>query len=415
MAYAPRARGVGADGDGADPVVVSSPLRIAWPRLRLWALGLFGIGIAPIVAAPFFGFHDWTAFWTAGHLVGTADIVSTDRTIAWQAARGLALAVFLYPPPAALLLWPFAQLPFDVSYWVHAAAMLASAVGAAILGARVYRLPVAVAVLSAVAWAPVTSAVAIGQNAPFALLLAMVAISGIARGRWLRAGSAVAALLYKPTLGLPLGGVLVLRGWWRAVAVTVAGIEIWYVAGIWVAGGSPGWPADWARTVGDWLADDGVRNADKAVSLPGLLSHVGLPEALKVAHAYLLGHLKDLGIDRDPRQYDFTVQAVNLNQAKDGSETAIGFFISLVSALLERPVEPTTVVVGEMSVQGLLQKVANLSERLELSSDSGARRVLIPSENKRDLADVPDSVLDRLQAAFYSDPLNAAIRAMTLE
>ena len=68
-----------------------------------------------------------------------------------------------------------------------------------------------------------------------------------------------------------------------------------------------------------------------------------------------------------------------------------------------------------MSVQGLLQKVANLSERLELSSDSGARRVLIPSENKRDLADVPDSALDRLQAAFYSDPLNAAIRAMTLE
>ena len=154
----------------------------------------------------------------------------------------------------------------------------------------------------------------------------------------------------------------------------------------------------------------GVAGSSRSATCPPTMK-----EALKVAHAYLLGHLKDLGIDRDPRQYDFTVQAVNLNQAKDGSETAIGFFISLVSALLERPVEPTTVVVGEMSVQGLLQKVANLSERLELSSDSGARRVLIPSENKRDLADVPDSVLDRLQAAFYSDPLNAAIRAMTLE
>ena len=103
-----------------------------------------------------------------------------------------------------------------------------------------------------------------------------------------------------------------------------------------------------------------------------------MKEALKVAHAYLLGHLRDLGIDRDPRQYDFSVQAVNLNQAKDGSETAIGFFISLVSALLERPVDPTTVVVGEMSVQGLLQKVGNLAERLELASDSGARRVLVP-------------------------------------
>lgn len=140
-----------------------------------------------------------------------------------------------------------------------------------------------------------------------------------------------------------------------------------------------------------------------------------MKEALKVADAYLKGHLRDLGIDRDPRQYDFSVQAVNLNQAKEGSETAIGFFVSLVSALLERPVDPTTVVIGEMSVQGMLQKVGNLAERLELASDSGARRVLVPSENKRDLADVPDAVLDRLQPVFYSDPLNAAIRAMALE
>ena len=140
-----------------------------------------------------------------------------------------------------------------------------------------------------------------------------------------------------------------------------------------------------------------------------------MKEALKVAHAYLLAHTKDLGIDRDPKQYDFSVQAVNLNQAKEGSETAIGFFISLVSTLLERPVDPTTVVVGEMSVRGLLQKVANLTERLELAGDSGAKRVLMPSENKRDIADVPDELLNRIQPVFYTDPMHAAIRALGLE
>lgn len=146
----------------------------------------------------------------------------------------------------------------------------------------------------------------------------------------------------------------------------------------------------------------------------GNLSPV-MKEALKVAHAYLLGHIKDLGIDRDPKSYDFSVQAVNLNQAKEGSETAIGFFISLVSALLERAVDPSSVVMGEMSVKGMLQKVSNLSERLELSRDAGAKRVLIPSENKRDIADVPDELLNRLATAFYTDPLNAAIKAMGLE
>ncbi len=87
----------------------------------------------------------------------------------------------------------------------------------------------------------------------------------------------------------------------------------------------------------------------------------------------------------------------------------------MVSALLERPVEPATVVTGEMSVRGLLQKVASLPERLELGADSGARKILVPSENKRDLGDVPDGILNRLRPVFYPDPINAAIRAMGLQ
>ncbi len=138
-------------------------------------------------------------------------------------------------------------------------------------------------------------------------------------------------------------------------------------------------------------------------------------EALKAADAYLKAHMRDLGIDRDPRQYDFTVQAVNLNQAKEGAETAVGFFVSLVSALLERSCDPTTVVIGDMSVRGLLQKATSLPERLQLALEAGAKKILIPSENKRDLADVPDEVLDKLQPVFYASPLNAAIRAMALE
>ncbi len=146
----------------------------------------------------------------------------------------------------------------------------------------------------------------------------------------------------------------------------------------------------------------------------GNLSPV-MKEALKAADAYLRAHIKDLGIDRDPRQYDFTVQAVNLNQAKEGAETAIAFFISMVSAVLERPTDPTTVVAGEMSVKGLMQKVSNLTERLQLALEAGAKRVLIPSENKRDLGEVPDEVLNKIQPVFYMDPINAAIRAMGLE
>ena len=99
-------------------------------------------------------------------------------------------------------------------------------------------------------------------------------------------------------------------------------------------------PAD--RKLALFLIQTQVNAGSGRVISLGHLSSV-MREALKAADAYLKAHIKDLGIDREPRQYDFTVQAVNLNQAKEGAETAIAFFISLVSALLERPVDPATV------------------------------------------------------------------------
>jgi ATP-dependent Lon protease len=140
-----------------------------------------------------------------------------------------------------------------------------------------------------------------------------------------------------------------------------------------------------------------------------------MKEGIKTAEAYLKANIKNLGITRDFKSYDFSVQAINLSQAKEGAETAVAFFVSIVSALLEKSARDQLVVLGEMSVQGLLLKVSNLTERLQLALESGAKQVLVPSENKRDLADVPDEVLNKLQVIFYTDPTNAAVRAMGLE
>ena len=68
-----------------------------------------------------------------------------------------------------------------------------------------------------------------------------------------------------------------------------------------------------------------------------------------------------------------------------------------------------------MGVQGLVLRFLNLPERMELLLDAGVRPLLVSSENKRDLADVLDEVLNKLRPIFDTDPLNAAIRAMELE
>jgi ATP-dependent Lon protease len=152
------------------------------------------------------------------------------------------------------------------------------------------------------------------------------------------------------------------------------------------------------------------RGSGRIVPLGNLSSK--MKESIKTADAYLKANLKNLGIDQDLKAYDFTVQAINLNQAKEGSETAVAFFLSMVSALLGKPILDRTVVLGEMSVQGMLLKVSALPERMQAAVEAGAKRILIPSENKRDLADVPDAILTAIQWQFYDSPTRAAILAM---
>jgi len=139
-----------------------------------------------------------------------------------------------------------------------------------------------------------------------------------------------------------------------------------------------------------------------------------MKEAIKTADAYLKANLGNLGISHDLKGYDFSIQAINLNQAKEGSETAVAFFVSLVSSILAKPVQDQTVILGEMSIQGMLLKVSALPERMQLAVEAGAKRILIPSENKRDVADVPDAILTAIQWQFYDTPTKAAIMALGL-
>jgi ATP-dependent Lon protease len=137
-------------------------------------------------------------------------------------------------------------------------------------------------------------------------------------------------------------------------------------------------------------------------------------DAIQTAFDFVKANLKKLTVDKSINDYDLHIQVVNLMQSKEGSETGVAFFIAILSALLEKPVQEQLVVLGEMSIHGGLRKVDALTERLQLAMDSGAKKVMLPSENKRDFADIPSDILDKIQIIFYSDPVNAAFRAMGL-
>jgi ATP-dependent Lon protease len=100
-------------------------------------------------------------------------------------------------------------------------------------------------------------------------------------------------------------------------------------------------------------------------------------------------------------------------QGKDAHDLGVAFFVGLVSAVLSRTVAAGLVVLGEMSLHGVLGHVEGLGDKLRVAMDSGARRVMIPTANRKDFATLPDEVIDKMQIEFYSDPAQAAFKALT--
>jgi hypothetical protein len=258
------------------------------PRARLWAIGLTLIGLAPVGGAIANEFHDWPAFAAAGATAGTPDLVDPARHVAWQLAHGLPGAVFAYPPGTAWLFAPVASWPLGLGWLVNGIVMLACAIGAGVVLGRVFGVTDGAGALATLAFAPVTASIVLGQNGSLGLLLAAIAIWALSRDDDIVAGVATGLLLYKPTYGIPLLGLLVLRGRWRGVGAAAVVAAIWYLAGVAAAAGDWAWPTSWADALQGYLADDFAGNADKAVSLPGLLARLPVPGWLPLLAAGLL-------------------------------------------------------------------------------------------------------------------------------
>jgi alpha-1,2-mannosyltransferase len=261
----------------SERIGTTEAVRLGGARVRVWALGLFVMGVVPVVGAPSNHWHDWGAIWAAGATVGGPDLVDAGRHVAWQAAHGVSQAFWAYPPAAAWLFWPLARLPVEVSFWVQGLLMLGCIAAAGVVAARVYGLTPELAVLAALAWAPSTASIVIGQNAPLALLAAMVAIWALATDRPWVAGLAAALLWYKPTLALGFVGLFLVRGRWRELAVTLAGAGAAFLLSVAAAGGDWSWLGTWLDGARTWLPADAAGNADKAISLPGLLGRLPVP------------------------------------------------------------------------------------------------------------------------------------------
>ena len=94
------------------------------------------------------------------------------------------------------------------------------------------------------------------------------------------------------------------------------------------------------------------------------------------------------------------------------AEVGVAFFVASYSALKKTPVSPALLVLGDMSVQGNIKPLRSLTEPLQVAKDNGAKRALIPIENKRNFLDVSADIVEHVDPVFYGDPKTAAMKVL---
>lgn len=137
-----------------------------------------------------------------------------------------------------------------------------------------------------------------------------------------------------------------------------------------------------------------------------------MKESIARAFSYLQAKKVEFGVGRDVDSLDFHVEAIDLMNNGAIGDVGVAFFVAAFSALRHTPATAATLILGDMSISGVIKEVRSLTEILQLAMDNGVKRALLPIGNKRHFLEVTGDVVERVDPVFYSDPKAAAFKAL---
>ena len=138
-----------------------------------------------------------------------------------------------------------------------------------------------------------------------------------------------------------------------------------------------------------------------------------MKESIQRAFAYMQSNKSELGIGRDLDTSDFHVEVIDLLANRVEAEIGVAFFVACyLGAPQARRSAPALLVLGDMSIQGNIKPLRSLVEPLQVAMDNGAKRALIPIENKRSFLDVSADIVEHVDPIFYGDPKTAALKVL---
>lgn len=141
----------------------------------------------------------------------------------------------------------------------------------------------------------------------------------------------------------------------------------------------------------------------------------GSKEPIRIAFDYFKANANRVSASIKPTEHDFHLHLVELQNSGAPEALTLASFIALCSASLGKPVQGQMVVLGDMSLGGTITQTRNLAESLQVAFDAGAKRILLPMSSVTDIPTVPGELFAKFQTSFYSDPVDAAFKALGVE
>jgi ATP-dependent Lon protease len=135
-------------------------------------------------------------------------------------------------------------------------------------------------------------------------------------------------------------------------------------------------------------------------------------ESVRYAEQNLYSRAKQLAGDRDPRQHEFSVQLRAYDASKSGNATGLAVLVALCSALLQKSIKGGLVVVGSLNLGGSIDPVHNAVNVAELAISKGASTLLVPVSARKQLNDLPDDMITKVNILYYTDSREALLKAI---
>ncbi len=153
----------------------------------------------------------------------------------------------------------------------------------------------------------------------------------------------------------------------------------------------------WTSVGGDLLSIEALRLPGKGrMKTTGKLGEV-MKESIDAASSYVRSIAPSIGV-KPPRfdRMDIHVHVPEGATPKDGPSAGVAMVTSIVSVLTGIPVRKDIAMTGEVTLRGHVLPIGGLKEKLLAALRGGVKTVLIPKENEKDLAEIPDNVKDGL-------------------